>query len=55
MGAQRNLFFDFVKGQLIFLVVLGLCLNELHIQHTQVLLDRWINSFHMPAFMFVYS
>ena len=53
MVSQRNLFFDFAKGLLIFLVVLGHCLNELHIQHTQGLLDRWINSFHMPAFMFV--
>lgn len=53
MVSQRNLFFDFAKGLLIFLVVLGHCLNELHIQHSQGLLDRWINSFHMPAFMFV--
>lgn len=53
MEKQRDLSFDFIKGVLIFLVVFGHCLNELHIEHSQGLLDFWINSFHMPLFMFI--
>lgn len=50
---ERDLSFDFLKGVLIFLVVLGHCLNQLHTEHTQAALDVWVYSFHMPMFMFV--
>lgn len=53
MEKQRDLSFDFIKGVLIFLVVFGHCLNELHTEHTQGTVDLLINSFHMPLFMFV--
>lgn len=53
MENRRDLSFDFIKGVLIFLVVFGHCLNEMHTEHTQGTVDLWINSFHMPLFMFV--
>lgn len=53
MEKQRDLSFDFIKGVLIFLVVYGHCLNQLHVRHTEGMVDVWIYSFHMPMFMFV--
>lgn len=53
MAKERDLSFDFIKGVLIFLVVCGHCLNEIHAQHTHGVIDFWIYTFHMPIFMFV--
>lgn len=53
MKKQRDLSFDFIKGILIFLVVFGHCLNELHVRHTDAFINIWIYSFHMPLFMFI--
>ena len=50
---ERNLFFDFCKGLLIFFVVLGHVLAYYSPEKTNHVLFLWISSFHMPCFFFI--